>query len=594
MLQEAMEVFQQILQQKGDRLVLDEYVPKDGTYRIIKLTEDSYNIEKTLDIRYDRKNDEIIGKTDSIYNKICYLDYYSKLLEMNKPIDAKKIIHSNNYLSLWMKKDSVKEEKLTEEIIDSYYELLKYPEIKYGKKLKAKVLYEATEQELGKPNVTLIEKIRKCVAEKDIWEDIDLERKDYLKFFFIVEDWEETQALYRCEGSRYLFPNIFNNNDFNEVESGEILGLPNDNMGMNAKKPYLANRTRKVAVPYLLDKNQAILQAKLFDYLMGFASKGKVNVYIDADHLRIRGYSNTEEPQGLENGYFLRLKKGKEVEIHQGDIISNYNTNLQPVFYLRNGIGIPDKTLEKYDIQYNTSHDKLWMLKGLIDQTFFENKLSNNFFTEAKDIAITDGVLKRTLLESRDRLFAWFYKGCRENVEELLDKISMDLIINAIGNGRVFLARRQFNLRWSLIDYFSKDRGMELRMENVRKILWEKMNLKDDWEFMSGDEFGYAAGQMVSYLISKSKANNKPSSLVNPYLNAKNHTVIKRRLLQLYKKYNYDISLYPDNRAEKIFTHIMDYMPKENESLNKEMIAAGFTAELLIYNKKNQEGGEEL
>ena len=35
-------------------------------------------------------------------------------------------------------------------------------------------------------------------------------------------------------------------------------------------------------------------------------------------------------------------------------------------------------------------------------------------------------------------------------------------------------------------------------------------------------------------------------------------------------------------------------MPKENESLNKEMIAAGFTAELLIYNKKNQEGGEEL
>ena len=83
-----MEVFQQMLQEKGDRLVLDEYVPKDGTYRIIKLTEDSYKIEKTLDIRYDRKNDEIIGKTDSIYDQVCYMDYYSKLLEMNKPIDA--------------------------------------------------------------------------------------------------------------------------------------------------------------------------------------------------------------------------------------------------------------------------------------------------------------------------------------------------------------------------------------------------------------------------------------------------------------------------------------------------------------------------
>lgn len=589
-----MEVFRQMLQEKGDRLVLDEYVPKDGTYRIIKLTEDSYKIEKTLDIRYDRKNDEIIGKTDSIYDQVCYMDYYSKLLEMNKPIDAKKIIHSNNYLSLWMKKDSIKEQKLTEEILDSYYETLKNPEIKYAKKTKAKVLYEATEEELGKPNIQLIERIRKYVADKDIWEDLNFDQKDYIKIFFVLDNWEETQALYQCEGSRYLYPNIFNNNDFNEVESGNILGLPNDNMGMNAKKPYLANKTRKVAVPYLLDKNEAILQAKLFDYLMGFASKGKVNIYINSDHLWFRGYSNTEEPQGMRNGYFLRLKKGKEVEIHQGDMISDYNTKLTPPFCLKNGIGIPDKTLEKYDIQYNTFYDKLWKMKGVIDQTFFENKLSNNFFTEAKDIPITDGVLKRTLLESRDRLFAWFYKGCDENIAAFLDKISIDLIINSIGNGRVFLAQRQFNLRWSLIDYFNKDRGMELKMENVRKQLREKIDLKDEWEFMSGEEFGYAAGQMVSYLISRSKANNKPSSLVNPYLNAKNHDVIKRRLLQLYKKYNYDISHYPDNRAEQIFTHIMSYIPKENEVLNKEMIAAGFTASSLIYVKKNQEGGEKL
>lgn len=588
-----MEVFQQILQEKGDRLVLDEYVPKDGTYRIIKLTEDGYKIEKTLDIRYDRKNDEIIGKTDSIYNKLCYLDYYSKLLEMNKPIDGKKIIHSNNYLALWMKKESIKEKKLTEEIVDSYYELLKCPEIKYSKKAKAKVLYEATEVELGKPDINLIEKIRKCLAKKDIWEDIDFDRKDYLKFFFVLEDWESTQELYKCEGSRYLFPNIFNNNDFNEEDSGIILGLPNDNMGMNAKKPYLVNRTRKVAVPYLLDKNQAILQAKLFDYLMGLASKGKVNVYIDADHLWIRGYSNSEEPQGVRNGYFLRLKKGKEVEIHQGDTISQYNTNLKPVFVLKNSIGIPDKTLEKYNIQYNTSHDKLWKLKGIIDQTFFENKLTNNFFTEAKDIAITDGVLKRTLLESRDQLFAWFYKGCDANLETLLDKISMDLIINAIGNGRIFLAQRQFNLRWSLLDYL-QNRGMGLKMDNIRKALRDKIDLKDEWEYASGEEFSYAAGQMVSYLVSRSKANNKPSSLLNPYLNAKNHDVIKRRLVQLYKKYNYDISHYPENRAEQIFTHIMSYEPKENETLSREMIAAGFTASSLIYAKKSQEGGEEL
>ena len=33
-------------------------------------------------------------------------------------------------------------------------------------------------------------------------------------------------------------------------------------------------------------------------------------------------------------------------------------------------------------------------------------------------------------------------------------------------------------------------------------------------------------------------------SMVNPVLNAKRDNVIKMRLFQLYKKYNYDISIY--------------------------------------------------
>ena len=35
MLQEAMEVFQIMLQEKGERIITDAYIPKDGTYRLI-------------------------------------------------------------------------------------------------------------------------------------------------------------------------------------------------------------------------------------------------------------------------------------------------------------------------------------------------------------------------------------------------------------------------------------------------------------------------------------------------------------------------------------------------------------------------------
>ena len=45
MLQEAMEVFQIMLQEKGERIITDAYIPKDGTYRLIVMKDDGWVIK---------------------------------------------------------------------------------------------------------------------------------------------------------------------------------------------------------------------------------------------------------------------------------------------------------------------------------------------------------------------------------------------------------------------------------------------------------------------------------------------------------------------------------------------------------------------
>ena len=65
---------------------------------------------------------------------------------MNKPIDGKKVIHSNNYLSFFIKKENLQpnykvDAKLTEEIIDKYYDILLDPRLKYKDREK-KSMYE--------------------------------------------------------------------------------------------------------------------------------------------------------------------------------------------------------------------------------------------------------------------------------------------------------------------------------------------------------------------------------------------------------------------------------------------------------------------
>ena len=117
MIWECMEVFEKLLKEKKN-LVIENYVPKDGDYYLVHMAEEKWEIETPVSVFYDKKKGVVVGETDIRYDKICFLDYCSKLLDMNKPIDSKKIIHSNNYLSFFIKKESLFNGKLTQKIID--------------------------------------------------------------------------------------------------------------------------------------------------------------------------------------------------------------------------------------------------------------------------------------------------------------------------------------------------------------------------------------------------------------------------------------------------------------------------------------------
>ncbi len=594
MLQEAMEVFQIMLQEKGERIITDAYIPKDGTYRLIVMKDDGWVIKDPVDIIFNKKTNTVDISNDMDYLLIQELDYKSKLLEMNKPIDPKKVIHSNNYLSLAVKKESVTSGKLSEEIIQQYYEILRNPNKKYEKKTQARALYHVAEERLGQPDIEAIDKIEKFILanKQDIWKDINLEKKNYVKLFFVYQEEKKTKEIYKIESERYLIPNIYNNNNFNmEFEKG-IVGLPNDNMGMNSKKPYLENKTRKVKVPYLLDQESALLQSKFFDYLFGQVSKKRFHIYVDNIDKKICSYTNKDKPEDIVSGYYLRCRMGKAgAEICEADVITHYKTKLEPGLVLKNYIEIPEERIEKSKIHYDEAIEDQWVIMDLINGIFFEGKLKNNFFTDAKDMNIYDDCLKQSILKSRNILANWFWRGEQNQLVKILDDVSLALIKNSILNDETFAAQRKFNLRWSLLEYLD-DQEVGVHMSEIRNQLREHINVAKDveWDFISDEEYSYAVGQAVSYLLHLSKANNKTESYVNPFFNAKNSKVIKQRLLRMYKKYNYQIIHINGGRNAQLLSHVMEYEPKE---IKHELIMAGFTAPSLMYEKKTDDEDNE-
>ena len=597
MFKECLDVFSEMLKHE-DNLILKGYVPADGSYIIVK----NDGTVKNADIKFDKKTRDLNCTDDTLLNDICFYDYHSKLISMNKPIDIKKVIHSNNYLAFAVKKESITT-KLTEAIIDNYYDTLKNPlEKKYKKSKEASKIYQKFEEDHGVVNITLLEKCRSWIKQHifsiDKLVNVDLEKKEYLKIFFEVfetneEDNKKNKELFIQEDNRYIYPNIYNNNYYNVEVDGKIQGIPDNNMGMNAKKPFLSIKTRKNPASYLLDGDTALLQKQFFEYLMNFATNGKNNIYVDIINNKIEAYSDKEEREkfsGIEAGYYLRIQKGKELEIQVQDNIVNYqdklllNFNYQDFFKMN---------IEKYP-EYTKNigiYTKRTDVGRLINNIFFSKYLLTNYFTDANDISVKDSVLKRIIIMYRNVIFDWIYKGIDNNFEVVEKQFVLELIKNTLINDYNLRAMTQLNLHWSFEDYFAnlEKRGGEKMADIATKIrmsVKEKVMSKDKAVIVSNnEEYYYAIGQLMAYFISLSKASKKAQSLINPVLNAQNDTVIKTRLLQLYKKYNYNI-LTKNSRVKNLYAMILGYKPEGK--VNQEMILFGYMDNNVIYTKSEE------
>lgn len=575
MLKDCLQVFKKLYEEKGQALITDNYILSEGTYILV---DDNGNIENVVDV--SRKNFDRIECSDFII-----IDYLSKLIDMNKPIDGKKVIHSNNYLSFWVKKESLTldskgERKLTNDIIEDYYKILSDPKIKY-KKGKALTLYEDIESQIGEPTR---EQILKC----EIWiknnifsilENLKIkEDKSYLKIFFKAD-----VEKYERENKRYIVPNIYNSTDYNVVKDNIIYGLPNDNMGLNSKKPYLENKTRVNSIPYLISTEEVNLQKKFIDYLYNEACNRKTNIYINEEN--INACESNEAPEEEFKGYFLRIKKGKELEVHEFDTIADYNPK---IIDLNINQVIPVKDFLNSNIEYKLQYGSVILLKDLksiINTVFFSGMLLSHYFTEEKDIRVRDEKLKKEILEYRDGFFQWFHKGNSSIIKAQFKTNSLDIIKNSLKyNDNKLRIIEKFNLRSAILNYLEGREEMGDKLRAIHDSLRGKINEDNTSIISNDDEYYFAVGQLVSYLISLNKTSKKTHSLINPILNCKSDDKLKKEVCRMFKKYSYNIN-QNNRRFNNLNAMIIGYEP-ENKNVDEETVIAGYLYSNLIYEKK--------
>jgi len=582
-LKDCLEVFAEELKRTeettgdGDRLILDSYIPADGVYIVVGQSGEI----RSCAIKLNKKS-RILEQTpndNDLLRKIRFYDYHSRLVSMDKPQDPKKVIHSNNYLAFWVKQESLENGKLDEAAIDRYFDVLRNPREKY-KKPQDRKMYDYIAEQIGDIDQERLEKNRTWIKENVFrLEELNilLSGKNYLKIFF-----EGDEELYIKEEQRYVMTKIFNKNDYNLELEEKILGLPNDNLGLNSKKPYMENKTRRVPVSYLITPEEAVLQRKFFDYLMNKANAGETDLYFDTTKKRITAQKKGEMFSSDFTGYFLQVQKGKEVEIHHQDTIVDYKYHLIKPFRYQNVLGLEDKE-ERYKEYRNKTE-----LQSVINEVLFSSWLVGNYFTEEEKLSV-DGELKRNLVWSREAIFAWLYKGLDVNMDRVLHKVCMNMIKNSVRNGFTMKMGQQFNLMCSLEEYFKGGCGMAEKYADIQSKLRNKINQSGDCEIETDEEYFYAVGQLVFYFISLSKAKEKMHSLANPFLIATDNTVIRKKLKQYFMKYNYQLK-FNGYKFNRMYRMVDAYVLKNK--VQQEYLFGGYIGNNLIY-ESNKVAKEE-
>lgn len=574
MIDEALEVFKKIYDKEGEKLVVNKHIPKDGTYILVNIK--SGKIIEKLNISYDKKAKKVDGEFNQYYSYFKAFDYYSNLVDMNKPMDPKKTIHSNQIYSFFIKKDSIRENKLTKSIIEGYKKNLLNPEEKYNSK-EAKELYKNIAEKLPKIEKDIVEDIFLWI-EDNVNENLleNDNKKDYLKIFFVEEDLDKSLELFKNEHKRYIIPNIFNSNDYNKKIGETIYGLSNNNMGLNAKKAFLENKTRRVSTPYLVNTDEILLQYAFYNYLLPEVKQGNYFIYFLENEIIPRTYK-----EGCPNGakYLLNASYSKDVDIKNFNVISKNNDeeiiiNFKEILH--------QKKKDTDEIEYgNLNREKMM---NNINKIFFYNSLLGNFLLNDGDLDIKDIEVKKLLMKYRNAFYKWFYLNDEAEVKKNIRKIYLDAVMVAIGNGHFFKASQQLDFGFCLEKYFYGKSELMEEIMNVKEVFLNHTLSEEEWEFSNDEEYFFAVGQILAYINYMRNSKAKSLNFIKQLTFVKNIDVLKEKIKKIVISYSH-IFETKNKKINRTISNISLYQPKE---IRIDILLAGFTADIIFFKKREE------
>lgn len=472
-------------------------------------------------------------------------------------------------------------------------------------------LHEAKEKNLKEKLKATSEKTEKMAINEelknltsDMVEYQPLADSDYVIFYLDlpVEDYKKVH-------SYYLDDKLFNTAEFNTKpdENGIIYGTSNFMNSFNQKMPFLMHRSATFDISSRISNVDA---KALYEFSKVFGNKTLPNplpIFIFRNELfeeRVfalykEGKRNFREviislysdfKDDFQNYYLLNWSNTKDgVVFNDYDFVSKfrYELNNEGGIPVENLFEIKAKEEGKSALKHYGKIENVFDLEDRVFKYLIQNKYHRvNYFSDFKTEEYEK--LPLTFLsfnKYRKTVYDYVYKSTRTAIGgKEFDEMVFNAINDDFKNGNEYGIKEKLNYWYSLYNFFHNNTiNMASKLKEYQDFVSRLIDGNTTLEAAQDEHFAFAAGQVIYYLLSKSKSADTSFRLMEPYLQKTNCKALQENIAEDFARYKHENF---SNNFGKVAAFVLSYETSQNlKKLQPQLLSGLFSKNQLFSNK---------
>lgn len=467
--------------------------------------------------------------------------------------------------------------------------------------------------------------IREQADEKKIVLIDQLKDDEYISIYLRSVSLNDYKKAHDC----YLKDKLYNKGEFNKTVNGILYGVSGFLNGLNDKKLFLVHRTAcmdeglcgriSFEEALLLDKFQSLILRKVLPNPLPIAVNQRENkLFLNLFHENetplsyrelIKSLFEQHEIKELSDFYLLNYSKAKDIVINDIDFVPMFRYYFDKPLLIENVMLAGYKRDEIFEEERDISLKDIFSFEYVVVREIFNNCLvmikkdgsyKSLYFGEVDLSKRSDNgkfLIYQLIMKYRYAFYEYIYKSKQNAINVLMfDEMMFTSILASIKNEEVKsrfsfnnVIKRKLNIWFSLYNLFNNnDKKKEVMASNVTDLM-SKMRLvaKGEAVLETPEEFAFAAGQLVSYLMDQSVASDKTYSMLEPYLQKTKSKHLQDAIAHVFSQYKHAVSIY-GKAFKALASNVLTYDEDVDMKPLLKYFLAGCFSNCVIYEKKEE------